>query len=59
MNCFKQDELVAQYHPYHYENGATISFGSLRSFCLKMAYIPILCIMIRFINMILTIPKEV
>ena len=26
MNCFKQDELVAQYHPHHYENGATISF---------------------------------
>lgn len=26
MNCFKQGELVAQYHPHHYENGATISF---------------------------------
>ena len=26
MNCFDHNKLVAQYHPYHYENGATVHF---------------------------------
>ncbi len=27
MNCFDHNKLVAQYHPYHYENGATVHFS--------------------------------